>query len=185
MFGLDAERAHGLGLSALETAYRSGLNPLVARAPKPLPTKVLGLSFPNPVGLAAGLDKNGAHIDALLALGFGFVEIGTVTPRAQQGNPRPRMFRLPEQQAVINRLGFNNEGVDALVRNVSKARRRGGGLLGINIGKNKDTPTTRPSAITCTAWNGSIRWPTTSPSTSPRPTPRACANCRKSSRCAG
>ncbi|QQP99672.1 quinone-dependent dihydroorotate dehydrogenase [Lysobacter enzymogenes] len=140
LFGLDAERAHGLGLSALETAYRSGLNPLVARAPKPLPTKVLGLSFPNPVGLAAGLDKNGAHIDALLALGFGFVEIGTVTPRAQQGNPRPRMFRLPEQQAVINRLGFNNEGVDALVRNVSKARRRGGGLLGINIGKNKDTP---------------------------------------------
>lgn len=140
LFGLDAERAHGLGLTALETAYRSGLNPLVARAPKPLPTKTLGLTFPNPVGLAAGLDKNGAHVDALLALGFGFVEIGTVTPRPQEGNPRPRMFRLPEQQAVINRLGFNNEGVDALVRNVSKARRRGGGLLGINIGKNKDTP---------------------------------------------
>jgi len=140
LFGLDAERAHGLGLTALETAYRSGLNPLVARAPKPLPTKTLGLTFPNPVGLAAGLDKNGAHIDALLALGFGFIEIGTVTPRPQPGNPRPRMFRLPEQQAVINRLGFNNEGVDALVRNVAKARRRGDGLLGINIGKNKDTP---------------------------------------------
>ncbi|MGO1068291.1 quinone-dependent dihydroorotate dehydrogenase [Lysobacter sp. CA199] len=139
LFGLDAERAHGLGLTALETAYRSGLNPLMSRQPKPLPTKVLGLSFPNPVGLAAGLDKNGAHIDALLALGFGFIEIGTVTPKPQAGNPKPRMFRLPEQQAVINRLGFNNEGVDALVRNVSKARRRGG-LLGINIGKNKDTP---------------------------------------------
>ncbi|ALN90769.1 dihydroorotate dehydrogenase [Lysobacter gummosus] len=111
----------------------------MARVPKPLPTKVLGLSFPNPVGLAAGLDKNGAHIDALLALGFGFIEIGTVTPKPQAGNPKPRMFRLPEQQAVINRLGFNNDGVDALVRNVSKARRRGG-LLGINIGKNKDTP---------------------------------------------
>ncbi|MEG3194223.1 quinone-dependent dihydroorotate dehydrogenase, partial [Lysobacter sp. D1-1-M9] len=92
-----------------------------------------------PVGLAAGLDKNGAHIDALLALGFGFVEIGTVTPRPQAGNPRPRMFRLPGQQAIINRLGFNNAGVDALVRNVEKAKRPGG-LLGINIGKNKDTP---------------------------------------------
>lgn len=139
LFGLDAERAHGLGLTALETAYRSGLNPLMARAPQPLPTKVLGLSFPNPVGLAAGLDKNGAHIDALLSLGFGFIEIGTVTPKPQAGNPKPRMFRLPEQQAVINRLGFNNEGVDALVRNVAKARRKRG-LLGINIGKNKDTP---------------------------------------------
>lgn len=142
LFGLDAERAHGLGLTALETAYRTGLNPLMARTPKPLPTKVLGLTFPNPVGLAAGLDKNGAHIDALLALGFGFVEIGTVTPKPQEGNPRPRMFRLAEQQAVINRLGFNNEGVEALVRNVAKARRKRG-LLGINIGKNKDTPNER------------------------------------------
>lgn len=142
LFGLDAERAHGLGLTALETAYRTGLNPLMARAPKPLPTKVLGLTFPNPVGLAAGLDKNGAHIDALLALGFGFIEIGTVTPKPQEGNPRPRMFRLAEQQAVINRLGFNNEGVEALVRNVAKARRKRG-LLGINIGKNKDTPNER------------------------------------------
>ncbi|MEI2454687.1 quinone-dependent dihydroorotate dehydrogenase [Lysobacter firmicutimachus] len=142
LFGLDAERAHGLGLTALETAYRTGLNPLVAKVPKPLPTKVFGLTFPNPVGLAAGLDKNGAHIDALLALGFGFVEIGTVTPKPQEGNPRPRMFRLAEQQAVINRLGFNNEGVETLVRNVSKARRKRG-LLGINIGKNKDTPNER------------------------------------------
>lgn len=139
LFHLDAERAHGLGLAALEAAYRSGLNPLLAGRAKPLPTRILGLQFPNPVGCAAGLDKNGAHVDALLGLGFGFVEVGTTTPRPQEGNPRPRMFRLPEHGAVINRLGFNNEGVDALVRNVSRARRRGG-LLGINIGKNKDTP---------------------------------------------
>jgi dihydroorotate dehydrogenase len=139
LFAFDAERAHGLGLASLEAAYRSGLNPLIAKPPKPLPTKAFGLTFPNPVGLAAGLDKNGAHIDALLALGFGFVEVGTVTPRPQPGNPKPRMFRLPRQEAVINRLGFNNEGVDALVRNVERARRIGG-LLGINIGKNKDTP---------------------------------------------
>src|SRR5678815_3726357 len=103
------------------------------------PTKAFGLDFPNPVGLAAGLDKNGAHIDALFALGFGFVEVGTTTPRPQEGNPKPRMFRLPDQRAVINRLGFNNAGVDALVRNVERAR-RDRGLLGINIGKNKDTP---------------------------------------------
>lgn len=139
LFGMDAERAHTLTLDALEVAYRSGFNPLLARKPNPLPTKAFGLTFPNPVGLAAGLDKNGAHIDALLALGFGFVEIGTVTPKPQAGNPKPRMFRLPRHQAVINRLGFNNEGIEVLVRNVERAQRRGG-LLGINIGKNKDTP---------------------------------------------
>ncbi len=139
LFHLDAERAHGLGLQSLELAYRTGMSPLLGRRPKPLLTKAFGLSFPNPVGCAAGLDKNGAHVDALLALGFGFVEVGTTTPRAQEGNPKPRMFRLPEHSAVINRLGFNNEGVDALVRNVGKAR-RARGLLGINIGKNKDTP---------------------------------------------
>lgn len=139
LFGLDPERAHALGLSALEAAYRSGLNPLLATRPNALPTKVFGLEFPNPVGLAAGLDKNGVHIDALLALGFGFVEVGTVTPRPQLGNPKPRMFRLPQHEAIINRLGFNNDGVDALVRNVGRAKRRHG-LLGINIGKNKDTP---------------------------------------------
>jgi dihydroorotate dehydrogenase len=138
LFGVDAERAHGLGLAALELAYRTGLNPLMATRPPPLPTKAFGLTFPNPVGCAAGLDKNGAHVDALLGLGFGFVEVGTTTPRPQEGNPKPRMFRLPDQNAVINRLGFNNEGVDALVRNVARARRKNG-LLGINIGKNKDT----------------------------------------------
>lgn len=145
LFGLDAEHAHGLGLKALELAYRTGTSPLLAKRIEPLPTRAFGLNFPNPVGLAAGLDKNGAHIDALLALGFGFVEIGTVTPRAQAGNPKPRMFRLPQHKAVINRLGFNNEGVDALVRNVERARRKDG-LLGINIGRNKDTSNDRAAS---------------------------------------
>ncbi len=140
LFALDAERAHGLGLSSLEALHRLRLQRLLGGAPRPFPVKALGLTFPNPVGLAAGLDKNGEHIDALLGLGFGFVEVGTVTPRAQPGNQKPRMFRLPEHRAVINRLGFNNDGVDALVRNVARAQRRGDGALGINIGKNKDTP---------------------------------------------
>ena len=149
LFCLDAERAHDLGLLGIETAYRTGLNPLLAAKPAPLPTQVFGLHFVNPVGLAAGLDKNGAHIDALAALGFGFIEVGTTTPRPQAGNSKPRMWRLPEHQAVINRLGFNNEGVDALVRNVEAARY--GGVLGINIGKNKDTPNERAvdDYITC------------------------------------
>jgi dihydroorotate dehydrogenase len=145
LFGLDAERAHGLGLQALELAYRTGTTGLLAGSIAPMPTKLLGLTFPNPVGLAAGLDKNGAHIDALFALGFGFVEVGTVTPRPQAGNPKPRMFRLPQHRAIINRLGFNNEGVDALVSNVERAQRKGG-LLGINIGKNKDTSNERAAS---------------------------------------
>ncbi|KGM57494.1 dihydroorotate dehydrogenase [Lysobacter arseniciresistens ZS79] len=139
LFRLDAEQAHDTTLRMLDKAHASGLGRLLARRPEPLPTRAFGLDFPNPVGLAAGLDKDGAHIDALMALGFGFVEIGTVTPRPQAGNPKPRMFRLPGHEGVINRLGFNNAGVDALVRNVEKAQRRGA-LLGINIGKNKDTP---------------------------------------------
>ena len=141
LFACDAERAHALGLRALETAYRTGLNPLLASRPKPLPTVVFGQRFENPVGLAAGMDKNGEHIDALAALGFGFIEIGTTTPKPQPGNPKPRMFRVPQHEAVINRLGFNNDGVEALVRNVERARWRG--VLGINIGKNKDTPNER------------------------------------------
>ena len=139
LFCLDAERAHALSLNALEAAYRSGLNPLLAAKPHALPTEVFGLRFDNPVGLAAGLDKNGAHVDALAALGFGFIEVGTTTPRPQAGSSKPRMFRLPEHEAVINRLGFNNTGVDALVRNIERAKFSG--VLGINIGKNKDTPT--------------------------------------------
>ena len=140
LFSMDAERAHAATLCALERAYRAGLGGLLATRTSPMPTKAFGLVFPNPVGLAAGLDKNGAHVDALLGLGFGFIEIGTVTPHAQPGNPAPRLFRLPAHRALINRLGFNNEGVDALVRNVERAQRKGAGLLGINIGRNRDTP---------------------------------------------
>ena len=139
LFGLDPERAHAIGLRGLDVLQRAGLGGVLGARPRPFPTRLLGLTFPNPVGLAAGLDKNGEHIDALFGLGFGFVEIGTITPRPQPGNPAPRMFRLPRHRALINRLGFNNDGVDALVRNVERAQRRGG-LLGINIGKNKDTP---------------------------------------------
>lgn len=138
LFALDAESAHHLTLESLQIAARSGiLRPCVTRA-APVPCRVMGIDFPNPVGLAAGLDKNGDYIDALAALGFGFLEIGTVTPRPQPGNPRPRMFRLPQARAVINRMGFNNHGVDALLANVRRMRYRG--VLGINIGKNFDTP---------------------------------------------
>ena len=140
LFTLDAERAHAVTLAALDRLERSGLRRVFVNPVAALPTKALGLSFPNPVGLGAGLDKNGEHIDALFGLGFGFVEIGTVTPRPQPGNPAPRLFRLPRHRALINRMGFNNHGVDALVRNVGRARRAGNGVLGINIGKNKDTP---------------------------------------------
>lgn len=141
LFMLDAETAHGLTLYASDVAQRSNLSRLVNTPPADLPVRVFGIDFPNPVGLAAGLDKNGDHLDGLAAMGFGFVEIGTVTPRPQAGNDKPRMFRLPEHQAVINRLGFNNGGIDALVRNVEAAQFRG--VLGINIGKNKDTPNER------------------------------------------
>ena len=141
LFRLDAERAHELSLAAIETAWRTGFNPLLATRPAALPTRAFGIDLPNPVGLAAGLDKNAAHVDALASLGFGFIEVGTTTPRAQAGNPKPRMFRLPEHEAVINRLGFNNAGVDALVANAERARFDG--VLGINIGRNKDTPNER------------------------------------------
>jgi dihydroorotate dehydrogenase len=138
---MDAERAHDLALSGLSSAYRLGLNPLIAQRSRPMPQTLWDIEFPNPVGLAAGLDKDGAHIDALGALGFGFLEIGTTTPRPQEGNPKPRMFRLRRHAAVINRMGFNNAGVNALLANVERSRYRG--VLGINIGKNKDTPNER------------------------------------------
>jgi dihydroorotate dehydrogenase len=141
LFRLDAERAHGLTLRALDAGHGFGLAALAAGRVPPAPVRVFGLDFPNPVGLAAGLDKNGAHIDALAALGFGFIEVGTVTPRPQPGNARPRLFRIPQAQAIINRMGFNNEGVEHLLRNVARARYRG--ILGINIGKNFDTPIER------------------------------------------
>jgi dihydroorotate dehydrogenase len=142
LFALEPEAAHAATLYALDVAERSDLMRWAAPAPPaPLPVRAFGIDFPNPVGLAAGLDKNGEHIDGLGALGFGFIEIGTVTPRPQPGNPKPRLFRLPGHEAIINRMGFNNAGVDALVRNVEQAKWRG--VLGINIGKNKDTPNER------------------------------------------
>jgi dihydroorotate dehydrogenase len=144
LFALDAEAAHNLTLPALRRAEAAGLTRAVRR-PVPDPRTVMGIAFPNPVGLAAGLDKDGAYIDGLAALGFGFIEVGTVTPRAQPGNPKPRMFRLPGAKGIINRMGFNNGGVDAFVANVqaSKFYRNGGGVLGLNIGKNADTPIER------------------------------------------
>ena len=138
LFTLDPETAHHVTLDTLRAAHKLGLLPLLAKRPADNPRTAMGLAFPNPVGLAAGLDKNGDYINALDALGFGFIEIGTVTPRAQPGNPKPRLFRLPQAQAIINRMGFNNYGVDALVANVRRARFQG--ILGINIGKNADTP---------------------------------------------
>lgn len=141
LFKLDAETAHRLTLYGMGVAQRSGFAHLVAKLPAGLPVRAFDIDFPNPVGLAAGLDKNGEYIDALGSLGFGFIEIGTVTPRPQSGNPRPRLFRLPGHEAIINRMGFNNGGVNALVRNVEKANYHG--VLGINIGKNKDTPNDR------------------------------------------
>ena len=138
MFALDAETAHHLTLNGLNAANKLGLMSLAASRPADDPRTAMGLTFPNPVGLAAGLDKNGEAIDALAALGFGFVEIGTVTPLPQPGNPKPRLFRIPEAQGIINRMGFNNEGVDALIANVKRAKFKG--VLGINIGKNAVTP---------------------------------------------
>ncbi|HTY04874.1 MAG TPA: quinone-dependent dihydroorotate dehydrogenase [Rhodocyclaceae bacterium] len=147
-FALDPETAHHLTLSALALQQKTGLAPAYA-PPRAAPVTVMGLEFPNRVGLAAGLDKDGEAIDALAAWGFGFIEIGTVTPRPQPGNPKPRLFRLPEVEGIVNRMGFNNHGVDALVENVKAARYRG--ILGINIGKNFDTPIERAADdyLTC------------------------------------
>lgn len=149
LFLLDAERAHHLTLQWLQAVHQLGLCSLSPAPSACRLRRVMGLDFPNPVGLAAGLDKNGAYIDALAALGFGFIEVGTVTPRPQPGNPRPRLFRLLAARGIINRFGFNNEGVDALVENVKRARYRG--ILGINIGKNSDTPNDRAEEdyLTC------------------------------------
>ena len=140
LFTTSPETAHELALEGLRLGHNLGAGRLFAQHPS-LPVRVMGLDFPNPVGLAAGMDKNGDYIDALGELGFGFIEAGTVTPRPQPGNPKPRVFRLPAAQAVINRLGFNNKGIDHLV---ARARgRRYPGILGINIGKNFDTPNER------------------------------------------
>ena len=137
IFRLDPETAHHLTLSALNISHKLGLSGQ-AKTQTTDCIEVMGLKFPTRLGLAAGLDKNGDYIDALAALGFGFIEIGTVTPRPQPGNPKPRLFRLPEAEAIINRMGFNNEGVDHLIKQVQSSRFQG--IVGINIGKNFDTP---------------------------------------------
>jgi dihydroorotate dehydrogenase len=138
LFALDAETAHAVTLKLLNAAYISGLSKLLYPVVEDKSVNVMGLGFKNPVGLAAGLDKNGDYIDALAALGFGFIEIGTVTPRPQPGNPKPRLFRLPEHHAIINRMGFNNLGIEHLLTQVKHSSYKG--ILGINIGKNFDTP---------------------------------------------
>ncbi len=140
LFRLDAESAHHLSLRGLRLAEKSGILPLLFPAAECLaPVELMGLRFPNRVGLAAGLDKEGNTIDALGRLGFGFVEIGTITPRPQAGNPKPRLFRLVEHEAIINRMGFNNPGIAAGVENVRRSKHFDG-VIGFNIGKNKDTP---------------------------------------------
>jgi len=141
LFRLDPERAHDLTLKTLRHATALQLTRLLPAPPSCRPRQLMGLDFPNPVGLAAGLDKNGECIDGMAAMGFGFLEIGTVTPRPQPGNPGPRLFRVPQARGIINRFGFNNAGVDALLEHVRQARYRG--ILGINIGKNFDTPIER------------------------------------------
>ena len=144
LFSLDAEAAHNLTLPLLRRLDALGLTGAFKK-PAPDPRTVMGITFPNPVGLAAGLDKDGAYIDGLAALGFGSIEIGTVTPRGQGGNPKPRIFRLPRARGIINRMGFNNGGVDAFVANVQASRfyQEKQGVLGLNIGKNADTPIER------------------------------------------
>ena len=144
LFGLDPETAHDLTLEALARIQRTPLVCAVMQTRVQAPVTLAGLRFPNRIGLAAGLDKNGRCIDGLGAMGFGFIEVGTVTPLAQPGNPKPRMFRLPQARALINRLGFNNHGLAAFVANVQRARFRSqGGILGLNIGKNAATPIER------------------------------------------
>ncbi len=143
LFKLDAETSHYLTLKLLKLSHDCGLDKLFNPEIISEPLTVMGLNFDNPVGLAAGLDKNGDYIDALTALGFGAIEIGTVTPRPQPGNPKPRLFRLPSHQAIINRMGFNNQGVDYLLKRVEQSEYKG--VLGINIGKNFDTPIDKAS----------------------------------------
>ncbi len=159
LFGLDAERAHELTLDAIAALQHTPAQCLWAQPRVADPVTVAGLRFPNRVGLAAGLDKNGRCIDGLGALGFGFVEVGTVTPLAQPGNPRPRMFRLPQAQALINRMGFNNDGLAAFVAQVRRSTRfrAAGGIVGLNIGKNAATPFERAADDYLAALEGVYR----------------------------
>ena len=206
LFSLDPEAAHELTLHALARMQGTPLQLAYCAARVDDPIELAGLTFPNRVGLAAGLDKNARCIDGLGAMGFGFVEVGTVTPLAQPGNPKPRMFRLPKAGALINRLGFNNDGLDAFIANVKRSslyRQRQSAisphqgradlsgkarpmLLGLNIGKNAATPIEPPAMTIWPVSTASTLTPTMSPSTSPAPTPRTCARCkvmRRSTRC--
>jgi len=136
LFTLDPERAHYLALKSMQWAYRLGLHHFYRNIPEE-PFQLMNLTFPNRIGLAAGFDKNADYVDALAALGFGFIEVGTITPKPQAGNPQPRLFRLTDEEAIINRMGFNNKGIEHVVRQLEKTKFRG--ILGINIGKNRDT----------------------------------------------
>ena len=149
LFALDPETAHDAAFAGLDAATACGVARAFAPRVRSSPVPAMGLTFPNRVGLAAGLDKNAAHIDGLATLGFGFIECGTVTPRPQPGNPKPRMFRLPAAEALINRLGFNNDGVERFLANLAQSSYRG--ILGINIGRNFDTPNERAADdyVTC------------------------------------
>lgn len=159
LFGLDPERAHELTLDAIAALQHTPAQCLWAQPRVADPLTLAGLRFPNRIGLAAGLDKNGRCIDGLGAMGFGFVEVGTVTPLAQPGNPRPRMFRLPRAQALINRLGFNNDGLAAFVAQVRRSTRfrAAGGIVGLNIGKNAATPIERAADDYLAALEGVYR----------------------------
>ena len=144
LFGLNPETAHDLTLNSIARMQNTSLQCVWQQARVNDPVELVGLTFPNRIGLAAGLDKNGRCIDGFGAMGFGFIEVGTVTPKGQPGNPKPRMFRLPQANAMINRLGFNNDGLNAFIANVQRARfRQNGGVLGLNIGKNAATPIER------------------------------------------
>lgn len=161
LFQLEPERAHDLALAGMHISAKLGLLKTLFPPPADRPVELMGLRFKNPVGLAAGLDKNGDHIETMAALGFGFIEVGTVTPRPQPGNDKPRLFRLTNHDALINRMGFNNKGVDHLVENLKTAQFDG--IIGANVGKQKDTPSSVLPTITVTASEKSIHTATTSP----------------------
>ena len=140
LFKLEAEKAHHITINGLRAMQALGITPLLSPRVKNNSIKIMGLTFPNKIGLAAGLDKSGHCINGFGSMGFGFVEIGTITPKPQSGNPKPRLFRLKKHEAIINRMGFNNPGIDCAIDNVTKSSKGYNGVVGINIGKNKVTP---------------------------------------------
>jgi dihydroorotate dehydrogenase len=187
LFGLDPETAHDITMGSIARTQRTPLALAYTQARVHDPVTVAGLQFPNRVGLAAGLDKNARCIDGLGAMGFGFVEVGTVTPLAQLGNPKPRMFRLPEKSALINRLGFNNGGLESFIENVKRSQlhsclssKDGANhmILGLNIGKNAATPIENATSDYLTCLTACTRTPTTLPSTSAHPIPKTCVRCK-------